>query len=91
MSRIEELEKLVLELEANINLKADFIEATINQLAELDQEVYELKAKLNRCFKGETIEVRNELILEAMKEQTDRLLALPAEELRKYLDDKTRG
>ena len=33
----------IAELEANINIKADFIEATINQLAESDQRIEELK------------------------------------------------
>lgn len=34
------------ELEANINIKADFIDATINQLAASDQRIEELEAKL---------------------------------------------
>jgi hypothetical protein len=54
-------------------------------------EVDRLKGLLNRCFRGEVIEVRNELILESMKKQTERLLALPPEKLREYLDGKTRG
>jgi septal ring factor EnvC (AmiA/AmiB activator) len=35
------------ELEANINIKADFIDATINQLAASDQRIKELEAKLD--------------------------------------------
>ena len=34
------------ELWANINLKADFIDATMNQLAASDQRIEELEAKL---------------------------------------------
>lgn len=34
------------ELEANINIKADFIDATMNQLAASGQRIEELKAKL---------------------------------------------
>ena len=37
------------ELEANINLKADFIDATINQLAASDQRIEELEAKLAKA------------------------------------------
>lgn len=37
------------ELEANINIKADFIDATINQLAASDQRIDELKAKLAKA------------------------------------------
>ena len=36
----------IAELEANINIKADFIEATINQLAESDQRIAELEETL---------------------------------------------
>ena len=39
------------ELEANINLKADFIDATINQLAASDQRIEELEAKLRQAIK----------------------------------------
>ena len=38
------------ELEANINLKADFIDATINQLAASDQRIEKLEAKLARAL-----------------------------------------
>ena len=38
------------ELEANINLKADFIDATINQLAASDQRIEELEAKLKELL-----------------------------------------
>ena len=37
------------ELEANINIKADFIDAKINQLAASDQRIEELEAKLTEC------------------------------------------
>lgn len=40
------------ELEANINLKADFIDATMNQLAASDQRIEELEAKLAKAVVG---------------------------------------
>jgi len=41
---------LIAELEANINIKADFIDATINQLAASDQRIEELEAKLAKAL-----------------------------------------
>ena len=43
---IDEQAARIAELEANINLKADFIDKTINQLAEADQRIAELEAQL---------------------------------------------
>jgi uncharacterized coiled-coil protein SlyX len=40
------------ELEANINIKADFIDATINQLAASDQRIDELEAKLAKAVEA---------------------------------------
>ena len=40
------------ELEANINIKADFIDATINQLAASDQRIEELEAKLAKAIQA---------------------------------------
>ena len=45
----EEAEAYAAELEANINIKADFIDATINQLAASDQHIEELEAKLAKA------------------------------------------
>lgn len=44
--------------------------------------------QLGRCFKGDTISVRNEIILKALKEETERVLALPQEDIREYLSKK---
>jgi uncharacterized coiled-coil protein SlyX len=47
------------ELEANINLKADFIDATMNQLAASDQRIAELEAKLAKAVEQEMVRVCN--------------------------------
>lgn len=75
--KLAEVEALFTTLQAelaeaneNINLKADFIDATLNDLAAQSQELAEarevtakLRADLNRCFRGETHSVRNERVL----------------------------
>jgi hypothetical protein len=40
------------ELEANINLKADFIDATLNQLAASDQRIEELEVNLAKAVEA---------------------------------------
>lgn len=58
----------------------------IDRIEALEQEVANLRKQLNRCFKGEMISVRNELILEALQQQTDELLKMPQEDLKEYLE-----
>ena len=60
----------------------------IDRIELLEAEVADLRSKLNRCFKGDTISVRNELVLSVLKEQTNRLLDMPEEDIRDYLSRK---
>lgn len=60
----------------------------IDRIQILEAEVDDLRSKLNRCFKGDTISVRNELVLSVLKEQTNRLLDMPEEDIRDYLSRK---
>lgn len=60
----------------------------MTRIEELEAEVADLKAKLRRCFKGEVIAVRNELILDALKKQTEQVLAMPPEDIKEYLEKK---
>ena len=60
----------------------------IDRIEALEEEVYALKSKLGRCFKGKVTEVRNEIILTALKEETDRVLAMPQEDIREYLSNR---
>lgn len=84
----QEQQHLIDDLETNINLKADFIDATINQLADADQQIAELKEQLRRCFSGETISVRNEILMQVLEQETERVLAIPQEDIREYLSRK---
>ncbi len=58
------------------------------EIEALKAQVADLRSKLNRCFSGNTISVRNELVLNALKEQTHRLLEMPEEDIRDYLSRK---
>lgn len=57
----------------------------MTRIEELEAEVAYLNEQLRRCFRGETLQVRNELIKEALRKQTEELLAMPQEDLREYL------
>lgn len=60
----------------------------MSRIEELEAQVADLTEKLRRCFRGDTTAVRNELILEALKEQTERMLAMPQEDIREYLEKR---
>ena len=91
-AEITRLTEALREADENINLKADFIDATINQLAAKDQDIYELKealraaeerekglrADLLRCFRGETHAVRNERVNRKILEYTEAALKGPS-------------
>jgi len=48
----EAAEAYAVKLEANIDIKADFIDATLNQLAASDQRIEELEAQLAKAVKA---------------------------------------
>ena len=58
------------------------------EIEALKAEIKTLKSQLRRCFSGDVISVRNELVLEAIHEQTERVLAMPEEDFRDYLSRK---
>ena len=60
--RIEQLTAEVRECHENINLKADFIDAKINQLAEADEKIEQLTAEVERL---------NEALRECVMEAAD--------------------
>lgn len=57
----------------------------INRIEVLEAEVADLRSKLNRCFRGETGSVRNEIVMDVMRKQTEHLLSLPQEDIKEYL------
>lgn len=57
----------------------------IDRIELLEAEVADLRSKLNRCFSGDTVSVRKELVLSVLKRQTDKLLEMPEEDIRDYL------
>jgi len=63
---------------------------TINDLKEeiiaLRLEVSNLRSKLSQCFRGDSIKVRNEIILEAIQKQTEENLKMSQEDLKEYLE-----
>lgn len=69
---------------SNMNLMRD----AADYIDELEIQVADLRQKLQRCFRGDTNTVRNELVLQALKDQTERLLEMPQEDLREYLERK---
>ena len=56
------------------------------EVQELRLEVAALRAKLGQCFRGYTLEVRNELILDALHKQTEEMLEMP--DLKEYLESR---
>ena len=61
------------------------------QIYLLEKENAKLREQLRRCFAGETTSVRNEIISMALKKETERVLALPQEDIREYLSRKFDG
>jgi hypothetical protein len=58
------------------------------EIEALKAEIEALKSQLRRCFKGDVISVRNELVIEALHRETERVLAMPEEDIRDYLSRK---
>lgn len=57
----------------------------MSKIEELEAEIRLLKSQLARCFRGETQQVRNEMVLEKIKGFTESVLASD-EDLKEYLD-----
>jgi hypothetical protein len=51
----------------------------------------EPREQLKRCFRGETNSVRNEIIMKALKEQTDKILEMDKEDIKEYLERHYNG
>ena len=60
----------------------------MNEIEQLKEEIRVLRSQLARCFRGETHEVRNELVMEAIQKQTEARLAMPQEDLKEYLESR---
>lgn len=62
------------------------IDGLKEEIRALRLEVATLRSKLGQCFRGESVKVRNELILEAIQCQTKEALKMSTEDLKEYLE-----
>lgn len=66
--------------------KIETLDELKEEIIALRLEVTTLRSKLGQCFRGDSVKVRNELILEAIQYQTQEALKMSTEDLKEYLE-----